>query len=180
MTVQPTQPTGSDPAPAARFAPPVLRGDRLVPRPNEGVWPGLATPPAAKLKGRIALRCEERLFRRGASRGEREDDDGRQSGREDDEGRQGPPAPGDGSVELVLCHGVLRECSHSRVFAKAVWRYELEPVAEGTRITETFDHGVSRFTKGIELMKFPRVNAKSIRDTLRRPQEIFGAPQDLS
>jgi hypothetical protein len=65
-------------------------------------------------------------------------------------------------------------------FAKAVWRYELEPVAEGTRITETFDHGVSRFTKGIELMKFPRVNAKSIRDTLRRPQEIFGAPQDLS
>ncbi|MCW0214552.1 MAG: cyclopropane-fatty-acyl-phospholipid synthase family protein [Pseudonocardia sp.] len=36
------------------------RGDRSVPRPNEGVWPGLATPPEARVKGRIA----EGLFRR--------------------------------------------------------------------------------------------------------------------
>ena len=32
---------------------------RSVPRPNEGVWPGLATPPVAPLKGRVA----EILFR---------------------------------------------------------------------------------------------------------------------
>ncbi|WP_445942342.1 class I SAM-dependent methyltransferase [Pseudonocardia sp. T1-2H] len=38
----------------------MLRADRLVPRPHDGVWPGLATPPSAKLKGRIA----EGLFRR--------------------------------------------------------------------------------------------------------------------
>jgi uncharacterized protein YndB with AHSA1/START domain len=61
-------------------------------------------------------------------------------------------------------------------FAKAVWRYELEPVPEGTRVTETFDYGVSRFPKGIELLKFPQGNARSIRDTLLRLQEIFGGP----
>ncbi|MCW0214548.1 MAG: SRPBCC family protein [Pseudonocardia sp.] len=66
-------------------------------------------------------------------------------------------------------------------FAKAVWRYELEPVAlpsdgEGTRITETFDYGVSRFPRGMERLGFPKGNARSIRDTLLRLQGIFGAP----
>ncbi|GAA1829669.1 hypothetical protein GCM10009836_04460 [Pseudonocardia ailaonensis] len=61
-------------------------------------------------------------------------------------------------------------------WARAIWRYELEPVPEGTRVTETFDYGVSRFPKGIEKLKFPIANAKSIRDTLGRLQEIFGAP----
>jgi uncharacterized protein YndB with AHSA1/START domain len=59
---------------------------------------------------------------------------------------------------------------------KAVWRYELEPVDGGTRISETFDYGGSPFAKGIELLGFPENNAKSIRDTLRRLREIFGAP----
>jgi uncharacterized protein YndB with AHSA1/START domain len=62
-------------------------------------------------------------------------------------------------------------------FAKAVWRYELEPVAGGTRVTETFDYSGSPFAKGIELAKFPQGNAKSIRDTLRRIRDIFGSPQ---
>ncbi|WP_181780109.1 SRPBCC family protein [Pseudonocardia pini] len=61
-------------------------------------------------------------------------------------------------------------------FARAVWRYELEPVPEGTRITETFDYGVSRFPRAIEKLRFPQGNAKSIRDTLLRLQEIFGRP----
>jgi uncharacterized protein YndB with AHSA1/START domain len=61
-------------------------------------------------------------------------------------------------------------------FAKARWRYELEPVAGGTRITETFDYGVSRFPWAIELVRFPEGNRKSIRDTLRRLKEIFGTP----
>ncbi len=40
---------------------PVRRSNRhFVPRPNEGVWPGLATPPQAPMKARIA----EALFRR--------------------------------------------------------------------------------------------------------------------
>jgi uncharacterized protein YndB with AHSA1/START domain len=61
-------------------------------------------------------------------------------------------------------------------WARAVWRYELEAVPEGTRVTETFDYGVSRFPKGIEMLKFPQGNAKSIRDTLLRLQQIFGNP----
>ena len=61
-------------------------------------------------------------------------------------------------------------------FARAVWRYELEPVDGGTRITETFDYGGSPVAKGIELLGFPKGNAKSIRDTLRRLRDIFGAP----
>lgn len=60
--------------------------------------------------------------------------------------------------------------------AKAVWRYELEPVDGGTRITETFDYAASPVAKGMELLKMPQGNAKSIRDTLRRLQQIFGAP----
>jgi uncharacterized protein YndB with AHSA1/START domain len=61
-------------------------------------------------------------------------------------------------------------------FAKAIWRYELEPVPAGTRITETFDYGGSPVAKGMELVGFPKGNAKSIRDTLRRLREIFGSP----
>jgi uncharacterized protein YndB with AHSA1/START domain len=61
-------------------------------------------------------------------------------------------------------------------FSKAVWRYELEAVTGGTRVTETFDYSRSPFAKAIELAKFPRGNAKSIRDTLRRLQHMFEAP----
>lgn len=61
-------------------------------------------------------------------------------------------------------------------FAKARWRYELEPVAGGTQVTETFDYGDAPLAWGMELIGFPKGNARSIRDTLRRLQEIFGAP----
>ena len=59
-------------------------------------------------------------------------------------------------------------------FARAVWRYELEPVDGGTRVTETFDFRGSPGAKGMELAGMHKGNAKSIRDTLRRLQEIFG------
>lgn len=58
--------------------------------------------------------------------------------------------------------------------ARAVWRYELEPVDGGTRVRETFDFRGSPVARGIELAGMHRGNAKSIRDTLRRLQEIFG------
>jgi uncharacterized protein YndB with AHSA1/START domain len=61
-------------------------------------------------------------------------------------------------------------------FARAVWRYELEPVDGGTRVTETFDFRGSPLAKGMELAGMHKGNAKSIRDTLRRLQQIFGAP----
>jgi uncharacterized protein YndB with AHSA1/START domain len=61
-------------------------------------------------------------------------------------------------------------------FAKAIWRYELEPVPGGTRVTETFDYRGSPLRRGMELLGMPKGNATSIRDTLRRLQGIFGAP----
>lgn len=60
--------------------------------------------------------------------------------------------------------------------ARAVWRYELEPVDGGTRVTETFDFRRSPVARGIELAGMHRNNARSIRDTLRRLRGIFGAP----
>ncbi len=60
--------------------------------------------------------------------------------------------------------------------ARAVWRYELEPVDGGTRVTETFDFRASPLARGIELAGMHRANAKSIRDTLRRLQQLFGTP----
>ena len=61
-------------------------------------------------------------------------------------------------------------------FVKAIWRYELEPVSGGTRITETFDYSGSPVRHGLELLGFPKANATSIRETLRRLQGIFGSP----
>ncbi|MBW0118327.1 SRPBCC family protein [Pseudonocardia sp. KRD-169] len=60
--------------------------------------------------------------------------------------------------------------------ARAIWRYELQPVDGGTRITETFDYAGSPVAKGIELLGMQKNNAKSIRDTLRRLVTIFGSP----
>lgn len=55
-----------------------------------------------------------------------------------------------------------------RHFAGHRWRYELEPVGEGTRVTESFDY--SRYNalaaKVIELAGFPARNRQGIRDTL--------------
>lgn len=63
-------------------------------------------------------------------------------------------------------------------FAKARWRYELDPTVDGTEITETFDWSGTALPVRlfIETAGFPKGNAKSIRDTLLRLQERFGAP----
>lgn len=64
-----------------------------------------------------------------------------------------------------------------RHFGRHVWRYELEPVAGGTRVTETFDYGPARSPRLMELMGYPEKNLVSIRATLDRLTGIFGAPQ---
>ena len=51
-----------------------------------------------------------------------------------------------------------------------VWRYELEPVAEGTRVTETFDWAHSRAPWALELMRAPQRNRKSMESTLVAPR----------
>lgn len=48
------------------------------------------------------------------------------------------------------------------------WRYELEPVEGGTRVTETFDWSTAKAPKYIELMKYPAKNLTAIERTLER------------
>ena len=49
-----------------------------------------------------------------------------------------------------------------------VWRYELEPVDGGTRVTETFDWAHARAPLALELLGIPARNARSIDATLER------------
>ena len=48
------------------------------------------------------------------------------------------------------------------------WRYELEPVEGGTRVTETFDWSTSRAPWFIELMKYPQKHPSAMERTLER------------
>jgi len=51
------------------------------------------------------------------------------------------------------------------------WRYELEPVAEGTRVTETFDWSTSFAPRLIELLGYPAKHPASMTRTLERLEE---------
>ncbi len=53
-------------------------------------------------------------------------------------------------------------------FGKHRWRYELEPVDGGTRVTETFDWSTARSPKMIELMGYPKKHPASMEATLER------------
>lgn len=54
-----------------------------------------------------------------------------------------------------------------------VWRYELEPVDGGTRVTETFDWGPARAPRVLELLRIPARNTRGIEGTLARLQAAF-------
>lgn len=58
-------------------------------------------------------------------------------------------------------------------FGKHRWRYELEPVEGGTRVTETFDYSTARSSKGIELMGYPKKHCANIDATLERLAAVF-------
>jgi len=55
-----------------------------------------------------------------------------------------------------------------RHFGGHVWRYELEAVPEGTKVTETFDWSTSRTKKFIEVMGYPAKHTKNMSRTLER------------
>src|SRR5206468_9221211 len=55
-----------------------------------------------------------------------------------------------------------------RHFGRHVWRYQLEPVADGTRVTETFDYSTALSPRGLEMLGFPERNRKGIAATLDR------------
>ena len=58
-----------------------------------------------------------------------------------------------------------------------VWRWELEPVDGGTRVTETFDYSGIVYTPTVlELTGFARKNARGIEATLAGLRERFGTP----
>ena len=57
-----------------------------------------------------------------------------------------------------------------------IWRYVLEPTADGTLVTEEFDWGPSKAPWLLKLMKAAGRNRKSIDATLARLAEHFGEP----
>ncbi len=59
-------------------------------------------------------------------------------------------------------------------FGRHKWRYELEPVAGGTRVTESFNHGSSPLSAVLVLVGYPERHRKSIDETLERMAEHFG------
>ena len=53
-------------------------------------------------------------------------------------------------------------------FGKHRWRYELEPVEGGTKVTETFDWSTARSPRFIELMGYPKKHPANMDKTLER------------
>lgn len=60
-----------------------------------------------------------------------------------------------------------------RHFGHHVWRWELEPVEGGTKVTETFDWAPSRAPAFIERLGYPARNDKGIEQTLARLRARF-------
>lgn len=54
-----------------------------------------------------------------------------------------------------------------------VWRYILEPVDGGTKVTEQFDMNTSKSQLGLKIMNAPSNNAKSIEKTLANLVRVF-------
>jgi len=50
--------------------------------------------------------------------------------------------------------------------ARHVWRYELEPVREGTRVTESWDWSGSPYARVLEFLGFPSRNRQGIAASL--------------
>lgn len=48
------------------------------------------------------------------------------------------------------------------------WRYELEPVDGGTKVTETFDWSTAKSPAALEVLRIPQRNTRSIEKTLDR------------
>ena len=55
-----------------------------------------------------------------------------------------------------------------RHFGGHRWRWQLEPVDGGTKVTETFDWSTAKSPVALEVMRIPARNARSIAATLER------------
>lgn len=80
-------------------------------------------------------------------------------------------------VPYVISNEVVEFDENRRIawrhIGRHVWRYELEPVDGGTRVTETFDWASARSPKALELLGYPARNATSIEQTLDRLADRF-------
>jgi uncharacterized protein YndB with AHSA1/START domain len=52
------------------------------------------------------------------------------------------------------------------------WRYELEPIEEGTLVTETFDWSTSLAPRALELAGYPKTHLTNIEQSLERLAEL--------
>lgn len=59
--------------------------------------------------------------------------------------------------------------------ARHTWRYELEPVGDGVRVTETWDWSTSPVGRLMELVGFPAKNKHAIRQSLIRLKRVTEA-----
>jgi uncharacterized protein YndB with AHSA1/START domain len=55
------------------------------------------------------------------------------------------------------------------------WRWRLEPVEDGTRVTETFDWSTARVPFLIDLSPYPRKNREAIERSLDRLAELVAS-----
>ncbi|MBU3701798.1 MAG: dimethyladenosine transferase [Acidimicrobiia bacterium] len=62
-----------------------------------------------------------------------------------------------------------------RHFGRHVWRYELEPVDGGTRVTETFDWAPALWPAMLERTGAPKKNLAAIEATLQRLDRVVTA-----
>lgn len=60
-----------------------------------------------------------------------------------------------------------------RHFGRHIWRYELEPVDGGTKVTETFDWRTTPLRRIFDVTSVPRSNAKAITASLRRLKDLL-------
>jgi uncharacterized protein YndB with AHSA1/START domain len=57
-------------------------------------------------------------------------------------------------------------------FGRHRWRWELEPVDDGTVVTETFDWSTALSPKSIEIMGYPKRHQASMEATLERLDDL--------
>ena len=60
-----------------------------------------------------------------------------------------------------------------RHFGHHIWRYELEPVDGGTKVTESFVWGTALTPRALELAGVPQANTRAIEKTLERLRRRF-------
>ncbi len=79
-------------------------------------------------------------------------------------------------IENTVVAFVENETIAWKHFGGHVWRYELRPGTEPgtTEVTETFDWSTSKGPLVLELVGYPKRNAKAMGKTLERMAALFG------